>query len=66
MALPRYRAYARLLIDGMPSRPFSMETMPPPRVVAGRADVVRRTSQHRYTRPAAAVEQEIRQVLAKA
>jgi hypothetical protein len=66
MALPRYRAYARLLIDGMPSRPFSIETMPPPRAVAGRAEVVRRTSRHRYTRPAAAVEQEIRQGLAKA
>ena len=31
MALPRYRAYARLLVDGMPSRPFSVETVPPPR-----------------------------------
>ena len=31
LALPRYTAYARLLIDGMPSRPFSMETLPPPR-----------------------------------
>jgi hypothetical protein len=65
MALPRFTAYLRLLIEGMPSRPFSMETMPPPRVIRGRADVVRRTSQHRYARPAAAVEQEIRQGLAK-
>jgi len=60
MALPRYRACARLLIDGMPSRPFSMETMPPPRTAGGRADVVRRTSRHRYSRPAHAVEEEIR------
>ena len=28
LALPRFTAYARLLIDGMPSRPFSMETTP--------------------------------------
>ena len=27
LALPRFTAYARLLIDGMPSRPFSMETI---------------------------------------
>jgi len=60
MALPRYRAYARLLVDGMPSRPFSMETMPPPRIAGGRADVVRRTSRHRYGRPVHAVEEEIR------
>ncbi len=67
MALPRYRAYARLLIDGMPSRPFSMETMPSPRAAdGGRADVVRRTSRHRYSRPAAAVEEEIRYSFASA
>src|SRR6266487_4247223 len=29
MTLPRYAAYARLLIEGMPSRPFSMQTLPP-------------------------------------
>jgi hypothetical protein len=62
MALPRYRAYARLLVDGMPSRPFSMETLPPPRTDErhDRAAVIRRTSRHRYTRPAALVEAEIR------
>jgi DNA helicase HerA-like ATPase len=27
--LPRYQAYARLLIDGHPSRPFSLRTLPP-------------------------------------
>ena len=61
MALPRYRAYARLLVDGMPSRPFSMETMPPPRTAGrGRAEIVRRTSRHRYARPADQVEEEVR------
>ena len=29
MNLPRFTAYVRLLIDGMPSRPFSMITVPP-------------------------------------
>jgi hypothetical protein len=61
LALPRFRAYARLLIDGMPSRPFSVETLPPPRTGerGGRSAVIRRTSRHRYSRPAALVEEEI-------
>ena len=29
MTVPRYQAYATLLIDGRPSRPFSMQTLPP-------------------------------------
>src|SRR5207248_1255541 len=29
LRLPRYQAYVRLLIDGQPSRPFSMQTLPP-------------------------------------
>jgi DNA helicase HerA-like ATPase len=68
MALPRYRAYARLLIDGTPSRPFSIETLPPPRHNENRirSEIIRRTSRHRYTRPAAQVEAEIRQVFAHA
>ncbi len=28
--LPKYTACVRLLIDGMPSKPFSMQTLPPP------------------------------------
>jgi hypothetical protein len=66
MALPRYRAYARLLVDGMPSRPFSMETLPPPVLDErrGRAAIVRRTSRHRYTRPAHQVEAEIQRAFA--
>lgn len=29
LALPRFQAYARLLIDGQPSRPFTLRTLPP-------------------------------------
>ncbi|MBN8625812.1 MAG: type IV secretory system conjugative DNA transfer family protein [Planctomycetes bacterium] len=47
-ALPKYHAYARLLIDGFPSRPFSMQTLPPPPGSAERQGIVRRTSNHRY------------------
>ena len=68
LALPRFTAYARLLIDGMPSRPFSMETIGPPGMkgVVARSAVIRRTSRHRYARPASQVEGEIRAALASA
>jgi hypothetical protein len=47
-SLPKYHAYTRLLIDGMPSRPFSMTTLPPPQTSAERQAIVRRTSRQRY------------------
>ena len=48
--LPKYTAYARLLIDGMPSKPFTMTTLPPPRneLDPDRAEIVRRVSQRRF------------------
>src|SRR5687768_12875326 len=33
LARPRHRAYVRLLTDGPPSRPFSMEMLAPPSAV---------------------------------
>src|SRR5207244_1632270 len=48
--LPNYTAYVRLLVDGHPSRPFSMRTLPA-EALAGeenRADVVVRTSLRRH------------------
>lgn len=48
--LPNYTAYVRLLIDGTPSNPFSMRTLPPPLVDEDRSDIVRRTSERRYAR----------------
>lgn len=41
-SLPKYHAYVRLLIEGMPSRPFSMTTLPPPHASADRQEIVRR------------------------
>jgi hypothetical protein len=48
-SLPKYHAYIRLLVDGLPSRPFSMTTLPP-LPPAGREGIVRRTSRQRYGR----------------
>lgn len=66
MTLPRYQAYARLLIDGQPSRPFSMRTLPPPkgRLDPTREAIIRRYSRQRYGQKAANVEQEIRRAMA--
>jgi len=50
-SLPKYHAYMRLLLDGMPSRPFSMTTLPPPQTSADRGQIVRRTSRMRYGKP---------------
>jgi hypothetical protein len=60
MNLPKYHAYVRLLIDGMPSRPFLMQTLPPVAVRNSRAEVVRRISRQRYARPAPEIQAEIR------
>jgi hypothetical protein len=63
--VPRYTAYARLLVDGLPTRPFTMETLPPPvALTTDRTEIVRRASQRRYARPAETVAQEIQQALA--
>jgi Helicase HerA, central domain len=61
LRLPRYHAYVRLLIQGTPSRPFSMQTLAPhaARRTPDRTPIIRRTSRQRYTRPAEAVEGEI-------
>ncbi|MBI3468317.1 MAG: hypothetical protein HY000_35385 [Planctomycetes bacterium] len=66
MRLPHYQAYARLLINGMPSRPFSMRTLPPPssRKDTDRPAIIRRYSRQRYARPVGQVEAEIERAFA--
>ena len=66
LRLPRYQAYIRLLIDGTPSRPFSIRTLPPadgfdPK----RPTIIRKVSRHRYARPAHQVEKEIQEAIAR-
>ena len=66
MHLPQYQAYVRLLINGMPSRPFSMRTLLPK---AGnqdqrRSEIIRRYVRQRYARRVSEVEVEIRQAFA--
>ena len=46
--LPRYTAYGRLLIDGMPSNPFSMQSLSPPAVTDDRLALVSERSRREH------------------
>lgn len=46
--LPKHHAYIRLLIDGTPSRTFSMVTLPPAKPNQPRGSIVRRVSRERF------------------
>ena len=62
--LPRYAAYVRLLIDGVPSAPFSVLTLPPPDVIDDRSRVVLDASRRQFSRPLADVRKQIERDLA--
>ena len=54
ISLPKYHAVTRLAIDGVPSRPFVLRTLPPPkrnRNMAS-AETIRKVSRRRYGRAA--------------
>lgn len=57
--LPRYHAYGRLMIDGAPTRPFAIQTLPPPKRTQNRADVVRQVSRRAFGRPRHEIEGQI-------
>lgn len=62
LSLPNFRAYARLLVDGEPTRSlFSMATLVPRPVTRAHQHpaVIRRTSWQRYGRPVSEVSREI-------
>ncbi|MEO1530197.1 MAG: DUF87 domain-containing protein [Planctomycetota bacterium] len=52
ISLPQYHAYARILNQGVPTKPFTMKTIAPkdPRH-EDRSDKLRRTSNRQYARP---------------
>lgn len=62
VALSKYTAYSRLLIDGMPSKTFSFDTLAPPRlqVEEGRREKVIKLSRERYSTHREIVEDKIR------
>ncbi|MFA6305245.1 MAG: TraM recognition domain-containing protein [Candidatus Gracilibacteria bacterium] len=60
--LNKYTAYMRLLVDGMPSKIFSLSTLPPSGSIAGDDYVkkILRVSRERYARKVEEVEEKIR------
>lgn len=60
-SLPKYEAYLRLMIDGMPSSVFSVSTLPPPEFEheEGRTQKILKACRQRYGRPRAIVEERI-------
>ena len=48
--LPKYTACVRLLIDGMPSKPFLLQTLPPPinEIDPEPAEIIRRVTQRSF------------------
>lgn len=61
LSLPKYHAYSRLMIDGMPSKPFSVTTLPPPEPEKdpNRKETLRRLSRERYSESRKVVEEKI-------
>ena len=60
ISIPNYNAYLKILANGSPTRPFSIQAMPPPENIAmERVEEMRSISQINFTRPRAEVEKEI-------
>lgn len=68
LSLPKYHAYLRLMVNGMPSKPFSVSTLPPPKadIDDRRVTLIRRASRERYCEKKSVVEDKIGKWLASA
>ncbi|MCA9370706.1 MAG: type IV secretion system DNA-binding domain-containing protein [Candidatus Peregrinibacteria bacterium] len=68
LSLPKYHAYARLMVDGMASKPFSVGTLPPPEFTqdAGRLETLIALSRERYAEKRSVVEEKINRYAASA
>jgi hypothetical protein len=62
VSLNKYTAYTRLLVDGMPTKTFSLDTLAPPQFEPeeGRREKVIRMSRERYATRREVVEDKIR------
>ena len=59
MNIPNYNAYARVLANGTPTKPFSLATLPPAEIDYEKVERLKQASYARYGRPRAEVEAEI-------
>jgi hypothetical protein len=62
VSLSKYTAYMRLLIDGMPSKTFSLATLPPPAsgVEENSMDKIVKVSRERYSRKVSLIQEKIK------
>lgn len=62
VSLSKYTAYMRLLIEGMPSKTFSLSTLPPPGLEKDdeRIERVRKVSRERYSRKTTLIQDKIK------
>ena len=61
--LPKHVACVRLLMDGFPSAPFTVRTLPPPSGAADRAEIIRQQSRRQHARPVAEVLARVERLL---
>ena len=59
MNVPNYNAFLRILVNGVPTKPFSMATMPPIKSDPARVEAMINESAARHGRPRTEVEAEI-------
>lgn len=59
MNVPNYNAFLRILVNGVPTKPFSMATLPPITSDPARVAAIIEESANRYGRPRSEVEAEI-------
>ncbi len=62
VSISKYNAYMRLLIDGMPTKTFSLATLPPPEIEneEDHLEKIRNVSRERYSRPVSVVTDKIK------
>jgi hypothetical protein len=62
--LPKFTACVRLLVDGVPSAPFTLRTLPPPMATDNRSDIIRQHSRRQYARQSSEVLKRIEREMA--
>lgn len=68
LSLPKYHAYMRLMIKGIPSKPFSVSMLPPPALTPDpeRVETIKRLSRERYAEERKVVEEKVAKWIATA
>ena len=61
MNIPNYQAYLKILANGVPTKPFSISTQPPPESDPARVEQLIQLSLQKYGRPRAEIEAEIQE-----